>query len=466
MTDSFSEETTASEDSRPQVDEAEQAKTDQKGSSRWQWIASGIVIVLLAGGGAWWWLRPTEPESEPAADSITPVAVETGQAQLTSAAGDRALSGTVEAEESVTLTSRVRGQVLRLPVEEGDRVQADQLLAEIDVEDIQAQQRQAESGVAQARTAVSVAQSARAAARSQLDQARARRQEALGQLAEAEAELDKALLDQERFSYLEAEGAVPQSRLDQVNTRVNTLRARVDQIQSAIGQAEADIDRAESQVAQATEEVNQARQGVNEAEARVEQVRANLDYGLLQAPFAGIVTRTHSEVGTLAGPGQPIVTLENANRLQFTVSVPESLIAQVERGQPIPIRIDALNETLTGRVEQIIPAADPRSHSFTIKLGLPPTPNLISGMFGQVQLTPEGPNTRQAVTIPASAVVERMGLEGVYVVDSGTAQFQQITTGQQQDGRVEVFSGLEGGDRLILNPSDQVKEGVAVTLRP
>jgi HlyD family secretion protein len=215
---------------------------------------------------------------------------------------------------TVTLRSRVRGRILRLPVEAGDRVQPDQLLAEIDVDDIQAQQRQAESGVAQARTAVSVARSARSAAQSQLNQARASRQEALGQLTEAQAQLEQARVDQQRFTYLEAEGAVPQSRLDDVNTQVNTLEARVEQIQSAIAQADSAIGAAQAQVAQSDDEVNRARERVNQAQAQVQQARANLDYGLVRAPFAGVVTQQHSEVGTLAGPGQPVVTLPALSR--------------------------------------------------------------------------------------------------------------------------------------------------------
>lgn len=453
-------------DSSPENQTAfkEKSTAAAKALPRWSW-ALGILAVVVAGGAAWGWfkLRETPP---PETATAAPVPVETGQAQRASTSGSRRLNGTVEAQESVTLTSRVRGQILQMPVEEGQVVRAEQLLAAVDVKDIQAQQRQAEAGLAQARTAVSAAQSARAAARSQLNQAQARRQEAQGKLAEAQAELDQARLDQERFAYLEQEGAVPQSRLDEVNTRVSTLRARIEQINSAIGQAEANISRAQAQVAQARDDVERAQAGVAQAQGRVEQVQANLDYGQLRAPFAGVVTRTHSEVGTLAGPGQPIVTLENANRLQFTVSVPESLIAQVQRGQSLPVHIDALDRTLSGQVEQIIPAADARSRSFTIKLGLPATPNLISGMFGQVQLTPTGPNTRQAVTIPTNAVIERMGLEGVYQVKDGTAQFQQITTGQQRGEQVEVFSGLEAGDRLILNPSDRVQAGVDVTRRP
>lgn len=433
-------------------------------SPRWLWLL-GLLCLITGGGIAWWWLRPSpsQPQTVTAAPDPVPVAV--GQAQLASAVGDRTLSGTVEAAESVTLTSRVRGQILRLPVEEGDVVQSEQLLAEIDVRDILAQQRRAEASVAQARTAVSVAQSARTAAQAQLDQARARRQEAVGQLAEAEAERDQARLDQERFAFLAAQGAVPQSQSDQANTRLATVAARIEQIRSAIAQAEAAIGRAQSQVAQANQEVDRAREGVNAAQAGVREVQANLDYGLLQAPFAGVVTQTHSEVGTLAGPGQPIVTLENPEQLQFTVSVPASLITQIEPQQTMPVQIDALDQTLQGRVEQVIPAADPRSHSFTVKLDLPADPALISGMFGQLQLTPTGPNTRQMVMIPADAVVERMGLVGVFVIDAGTAQFQQITTGEHRADRVEVFSGLAAGDRLILQPADAIRDDVAVTPR-
>jgi multidrug efflux pump subunit AcrA (membrane-fusion protein) len=87
-------------------------------------------------------------------------------------------------------------------------------------------------------------------------------------------------------------------------------------------------------------------------------------------------------------------------------------------------------------------------------------------MFGQLQLTPNSPSSRQVVTIPTEAVIERMGLKGVFVASDGEAEFQQITTGQRQAGQVEVFSGLSPGDQVIVEPITEVRAGMTITLRP
>ncbi len=121
------------------------------------------------------------------------------------------------------------------------------------------------------------------------------------------------------------------------------------------------------------------------------------------APFTGIVTQKQAEVGEIAGPGQPLVTLESKNRLRFTVEIPESQIGQVQQGQFLDVNLDAIQETILGRVNQIIPSGDPTSRNFIVKIALEQYPNVLSGMFGRVQISK--PYT--AITVPTTALVTR-----------------------------------------------------------
>jgi multidrug efflux pump subunit AcrA (membrane-fusion protein) len=103
-----------------------------------------------------------------------------------------------------------------------------------------------------------------------------------------------------------------------------------------------------------------------------------------------------------------------------------------------------LNRSVNGRVSQIIPAADPSSRNFTVKIALTSHADVIPGMFGRLQLTT---SDRQALMIPNNAIVKRMGITGAYKVVDGKAQFQTLTTGAAHDIQVEIFSGLKSGDR-------------------
>jgi multidrug efflux pump subunit AcrA (membrane-fusion protein) len=142
------------------------------------------------------------------------------------------------------------------------------------------------------------------------------------------------------------------------------------------------------------------------------------------------------------------------------VAVPESLIDRVQLGQSVTVHIDALNREVSGQVSQIIPAADPQARNFMVKVALAPTANLISGMFGRLQLE----NTdRTALVIPKNTLVQRLGVSGVFKVVDGKTQFQTVTVRPINGDAVEVFAGVNEGDRLILNPAPGLQENTKVS---
>ncbi|MGI0486765.1 efflux RND transporter periplasmic adaptor subunit [Pantanalinema rosaneae CENA516] len=403
------------------------------------------LMLLSAGGG--WWLSQTrnEPLSSvklvsAAPSGSTPIPVKTAIARPHNIATNRVLTGTVEPMETVTLSSRVMGHIRQLTVQEGDRINAGDTIAVIDVADIQAQGSQALAGVNMAQSNYQTAQ--------------ARMQEARARLLETAAELADARLEQKRMLMLQGEGAVSQQLLDKANMRVQMTQARIQQIQAGIAQSQATMNQAQAQVKQ--------------AQAQVAQTSANLHYGTIVAPLNGVVTRKHTEVGAMAGAGQPLVTLESSDRLRFSTQVPESLITQMRQGESVSIHLDALNREIAGTVSQIIPSADPTSRNFTVKIGLNRTPDMLPGMFGRLKLaksvTALGTSDRTTLMIPQSAIVQQFGITGAYKVTNGQASFQPITTGKVHGTKVEVFSGLTDGDHLVLKPSPDLKDGVPVQI--
>jgi RND family efflux transporter MFP subunit len=262
------------------------------------------------------------------------------------------------------------------------------------------------------------------------------------------------------MSQLYQDGAVPKVNLDTANTRVEVWQAKISQIEATIAQATSSIESAEAAVGEATASVEQARARVALAEASVREAAANLDYGVVQAPFAGAIVKKQVEIGAIAGVSQPLVTLESRDRLRLSVAVPESLIDRVQLGQSVTVQIDALKRRVSGRVSQIIPAADPQARNFTVKVALTPTANLISGMFGRLPLET---NDRPALVIPKNTLVQRLGISGVFKVINGKAQFQTVTVQPINSDGVEVFNGVNEGDRLILNPSASLRENTEIS---
>lgn len=393
------------------------------------------AALAIAGG---FWVVPQITKKSLADNSVSEVrsiAVETFKVQHRAVPDTLEFSGTIQPITRAVLSTRVMGRITALPFEEGDRVEKDQVIARIDVLDIVAQTSQARSGVAQSQAELSRTQ----ATLKQLE----------SQRLEAQAALTMAQLNQKRMAQLHKDGAVSRSQLDQANTELDIAKARVEQAESGIRQAQAGI--------------RQSQAAITQAQAGVAAASANVSYGIIRAPFKGIVTQKLAYEGETTALGTPLVKLENTDRLQLEISVPEADLRFVQLNQPVLIKIDALGRTFSGKVKQIVPAADPNSRSFIVKVPLKNTGYLISGMFGRIELTR---GTRETITIPVGALVRRGQLEGCYVVGpDNQAELRLVKTGKVRDGHIEIASGLVDGDRVITSHLQQLSDGQPVFIK-
>ena len=429
------------------------SKKRAKKRSRQPAVAASMLLLFLASVSslAWWSNRDKKPTSASAEPEIEPtIARKFVLSQLQPIESDRSFTGTTKATNSVTLTSRVQGEIQQLTVQEGDRVEAGQTIALIDVEDIQAQQSQDLADIAQSQVGVTVAENAATVARSQQLQSQAQLRQAQARLLETEAELADAQLDRQRMSSLKADGAVTQSELDEANTRLSIAKAKVNSTKAEIEEYRAKVSVAETQVEQARSQIEQAKTEVKQTEAKVAQTAANLNYGVVKAPFAGIVTTKHTDMGAIAGTGAPIVTIEGDRNLEFVAKLPVSLADRVQLGKEIDVYLNNL-DAVKGEISQIVAAANPNTRNITVKIALKPNPQIISGMFGKIKLTT---SDRTAVTIPQSSLVKQMGLVGVYQKTDNGIQFQSVTTGVEQDRYVEIVNGLAPDAKVVLNASN------------
>jgi len=314
------------------------------------------------------------------------------------------------------------------------------VVAQVNVTDVAAQTTQAQSGVLQSEA--------------QLAQAQATLNQLESQRIEAQASLKLAQIEQTRFAQLRKEGAVTQQQLDQRTTTLEMAKAQVAQAEAGVRQAKAAIARTKAAITQ--------------AEAAVTASSVSESYGTILAPFDGVVVQKLAYEGEMAAPGTPLVKLENPDRLELEISVPEDNLKYVRVGQPVTVRVEAIDRSFNARIEQIVPAADPNSRSFRVKIPLNNSGTLISGMFGRIELPTR--DTQKTITIPASALLRRGQLEGVYVVtaenpEASVATLRWVKTGKQRDGQVEITAGLSQGDRVITSNISQLSDGQRVTSR-
>jgi RND family efflux transporter MFP subunit len=243
-------------------------------------------------------------------------------------------------------------------------------------------------------------------------------------------------------------------------------------VQADVARASADVDNTRAQLhrmqslltedAVSRQEVENALRAFKVAEAGRKAALAQLSYTVVKAPFDGIITEKKVEAGELASPGQPLLLMEDPRQLRLEATVAEGDLRSVSLGDKVPILIDALgSQTLRGVVSQILPAGDPQTHTFMVKLDLPMTPGLRSGMFGRLQLDK---GVTQTMLVPASAIVERGELTSVYVVGADhIGRLRWVKVGRRFDTLREILSGLNVGERVMLDGVRGV-DGARVTI--
>jgi RND family efflux transporter MFP subunit len=303
--------------------------------------------------------------------------------------------GTVRAAQTSDLASQMMGNIVEIRAHEGDHVQRGQVLAVIDD--------------SQPRAAVDRATAADLAAQQQV--------------VAADSDLALAESTLKRYQNLYERKSVSPQEFDEVKARERAALAQRDMATAGQGQAKAAL-----------------------AEART-----SLDYTRIRAPFDGVVTEKKADSGTLASPGMPIFTVEDVRRYRLEATVNESDLRYVHTGQQVSVAIDALdNAGLKGKVVQIVPAADPASRTFLVKIELSTDLRLRSGLFGRAQFSR---GERQTLLIPRTAVVERGQLQGVFVLDRDkVASLRYVTLGKSSGSQIEVLAGLQDGERFVAKP--------------
>ncbi len=237
-------------------------------------------------------------------------------------------------------------------------------------------------------------------------------------------------------------------------------QAALNAAQAAYTEAEAEYQRiaevyerrlvARSQLDQATARRDAARAQLESARAAVREAGEQVDYTVIRAPYSGILTERHVEIGESIQAGQPLVSGLSLERLRIQVEVPQSDVEAIrERGQAWVLLDD--NRRIAAERVVVFPYADPDSHSFRVRVELPEIhTGLHPGMIAKVAFAiGEG----ERVLLPAASLVRRSEVIAVYVVDDqGRVVLRQIRVGHRHDDQVEVLSGLVPGERVAVDP--------------
>lgn len=335
--------------------------------------------------------------------------------------------GTVRAQTEAMVSSRIMAQVKDILVKEGQTVAGGDekgaeatILALLQDADIKAKLQQAEAQILAVERGIEAAKAKLGAARAQVEAALANR--------------EKTLADYRRYEDLRRHEAATGQQVEHARAQKDSAEAGHLAALQEVRAGESEIKRLQAQREEA---------GAAAAEARI-----MLGYTMIRAPFSGKVVRKLVNVGDMASPGQPLFMIETASQLELHAFLSESLIPRIGLGQEMEVRIDALNRTFPGVVREVAPKSDPSTRTVQIKVALPPDPELVNGLFGRLRV-PYG--QYETLVVPVGAVQEVGQLMLVEAVGpDGFPQRRFVTLGQTHDGRIEVLSGLQEQDAVVV----------------
>jgi RND family efflux transporter MFP subunit len=400
-----------------------------------------LALVALAAGCS----KPAENAAEP----VRPV-----RTMIVAAGGDsatRTFPGRVEAARQVELTFQVPGLLISLPVREGQRVVAGEIIAQLRQDEFRARLEDLQGQLARARAALQALQAgARPEERMRLE---AQLRSADATLANARTDLDRAnrLLASQTISRLEFDRAATAFRVAEEDRAA--ARSTLD---AALTGREEDIVGQESEV--------------RALEARVVEAAVQMEDSTLRAPYEGVIAQRFVEQGQSVRAKQPVVRFQDVQEIEITVDVPESVMAAALDTADI-VSLEASFSAAPGRrfaanLREIAQRADPVTQTFAVRVAMlsPEDVNLLPGMTGTVMLTYRRSEALgRQIVVPVSAVArDTSGSQSVWTIADGRATARPVVLGAISGDSVEITDGLQPGDVIAVAGVSSLREGMPV----
>jgi RND family efflux transporter MFP subunit len=371
-----------------------------------------LAVVALAALAVWWFAKPGA------------IVVETASVrEQASSGGSRTLlnaSGYVTARRAATVSSKVTGKVIEVNVEEGMKVEVNQVLARLDSSNVEAGLNLAEAHLESARKSVE----------------------------ETKPNLEFAQRELKRFTELAATKVVSDSDLRRAEMEARALSGRLIRLTAEIGVAEREVA----------------------------QWKQQLDDTVIRAPFGGVVTSKNAQPGEMISPMSVggftrtgICTIVDMSSLEIEVDVNESFINRVQPGQPVQATLDAYSDwRIPAKAIAIIPAADRQKATVKVRVGFDQLdPRILPDMGVKVAFQSaengEAKSRRASIVIPKAAVQRADDRDIAWVVRDGRAERRAITIEMTIGEECIISAGLNNGERVIIKAPAEIAEGTRVT---
>jgi RND family efflux transporter MFP subunit len=332
--------------------------------------------------------------------------------------------------QEIEVHAKVAGFLKSISVDVGDRVQAGQLLAVLEIPELQDEMQQDEAGVKH-----------------------------------AQDEINRAQSDLERAESAHEVAHLGASRLSKVLAARPNLVAQQD-IDEAVGR-----DRvAEAQVATAKAALGSAQEQLEIAKASQNKTKTLFAYARITAPFAGVITHRYADTGAMIQAGtssqtqaMPVVQLSQNSRLRLVIPVPESAVSRIHIGAPVDLHVQSLQKTFTGTVARFADRVNTETRTMHVEVDVPNANlELVPGMYADASIVVA--EARDVMVVPVEALDRtETALRVLLVNHEGRVESRAVTIGLETADRVAIASGLGEGDLVVVGNRSQLKAGTLVS---
>lgn len=330
--------------------------------------------------------------------------------------------GALAAYDQATLRVKVPGRLQLISVDLGSAVRRGQLLAQIEPQDYQLRVQQAEAALAQARARLGLPPEG---TDDRVDP------EHTATVRQARAVLEEARANRERVMALFQQGVVAQSQLDAAESSYKVALGRYQD---------------------AVEEIHHRQAILAQRRSELALARQQLADTAIYAPFDGVVQERLTSTGEYLAAGAPVVTIVRMDPLRLRAEVPEREARSVRAGQPVRVTVEGDPNVYAGHIARLSPTIAAQNRILLVEAEVRNRGQLRPGSFARVEIITA--DRTPAVVVPAAALVTFAGLEKVIRVQNGKAVERPVTTGRRHRQWVEITSGVNIGDVVVLEPGN------------
>ncbi|WP_181346807.1 efflux RND transporter periplasmic adaptor subunit [Thalassobacillus sp. CUG 92003] len=434
-----------------------------------------VMILLIA------WLSACSEQSDEEDTTARTTPVETALIAKGDFQVDREIIGRAEAGDTSPVIPETPGELVALSVEQGDRVQKGDPIAEVNpgsrgedqvelqeiavrqaqsqLENARTTRQQAEKGLKNAQDQVEAAKQAQEAQQSQSEQAQ--------QAAKAQYEEAQELADEAKKLY-EA-GDIPEILYNQAQSRADQAQAQYQQAKGQGASTESPVQQAEAQVASAEEQLNQAENGVEQAELQLEQTRVQLEQAqsqaannTLTAPTAGEVANVEAGTGDMVSNQQPIATVVSLNPMTITATLTGEQLNLFEKGQDLEVKVEAREENPTATV-QYVSSVPNDTGLYPVEATVDNSDETIKPGMMATFLLPEKV-VENTLIVPTEAIVQEDNQSYLFQVEEDAVKRVDIEVLSSQSDRSAIEADLPEGAEIVTTGQLTLNDGGKITV--